>query len=926
KTKYDALEGFDRYIESISNVIWHTDDIQNLRSLETTLRRKYSDEGLQERVNEVNNDSTIDDSERAERLRELLDPDAQTKLGNLAIEIRSYTDSLAGKKAIGDRSMEQDMGRKWYSISKALEGRIAANMVAVNPASWATNVIPILQASAEVDGVHLVKAMGAVLKAKGSDDGFADRSAFLTNRKSTGNLSATTLENIVDKLSKPMESIDSFTAETIVRAFYEQNIREGMDPESAMEKADQRAAGLMADRSKGAMPTIFERKNPLIKPFTMFQTEVNNQLSWMFKDLPERYKKVGSAQATLLITESVLASYLYNNLYEALIGRRPAFDPLGMVFEAVGNFTEKDEEGEKKKSTAQAVMDTGEMLLEQVPFVGGVLGGGRLPISSALPDAEKLIKGFGGLADGTMAPNAAWGMIGKEMVKPAGYLVSPAAFGQAKKSVEGVKTWLEGGSYTTKSDGSREMQYPVEQTPWNLARMMVFGKSSVPQANEYYDGFRKTTELGDGDLLAQWFPDLSGSGGKGRDTIAEDLAAKDTPRVVDWNVTDEDGMKTERRVELSRKEQKQYQAYYAEYLAEGVGSLAEGQQQKLREYAREMSTRRILGDVGEEYEVKDWVTEAAQAEEAGVGIKTYIGLQEIFAGIEPDKDEDGKTLVTSTEKKRAALMEREDLTAEQKNLIDRLLIQSGDNIKEVDYSSAASLQYTTLDSAERARVDSIRTAFPGMSVDSVDKYRGICESGSKREKLSALQAEGMSEADAVLFYRLNGTAADKVDLSSREAAIRSTMSADEKVRASAAAYAVKGITEEQYLVYTALLDGTKEENKAALVKKGLSESQAEKLLRVAELKETDDVKSWNDVVYTTMSDSQRTKLSQLQEYYPKATAADFDVCYQIYQSTKADKNSQGKTISGSKKKKVIAKLMEKGLGYNAALTFYNLMS
>ena len=59
-------------------------------TLETTLRRKYSDEGLQERVNEVNNDSTIDDSERAERLRELLDPDAQTKLGNLAIEIRLW--------------------------------------------------------------------------------------------------------------------------------------------------------------------------------------------------------------------------------------------------------------------------------------------------------------------------------------------------------------------------------------------------------------------------------------------------------------------------------------------------------------------------------------------------------------------------------------------------------------------------------------------------------------------------------------------------------------------------------------------------------------------------------------------------------------------------------------------------------------------
>lgn len=925
KTEYDALAGFDRYIEGVSSVIWHTDDIQNLRALETAIRRKYSDEGLQQRVDAIRRDGTLSEQERDEQLSQIFQNSGLTNLSKFVGEVRKYTDTLAGKKSIHDRGVEDDTNRSAYSIAKALEGRVAANMVALNPGSWITNVIPLTQALAEVDPAHLVLAMTDTIKARGADDGFADRSTFLTNRRGSEALSKTGLEKITDALSRPMQAIDNFTSETIARAFYDQNIRRGMDPDTAMDNADQRTAGLMADRSKGALPTIFERKNPVTKVFTMFQTEVNNQMSWMFKDLPEEYKGQSKLKVAGYLAESALAAWLYNELYEMIIGRRPAFDVIGMVTGIADDFTATDEEGNKKKSTAQAITDTVATVGGQLPFIGGLLDGGRVPISSALPDAEKLWKGIGGLKDGTMAPNAAWGMIGKEFAKPVGYLAFPIGYGQLKKGYEGIKAWAEGGSYSTKSDGSREMQFPVEQNFGNFVKGALFGKSSFAEAQDYYDGFRKTTDLSeDGkfeQLWRQWFPEKD----DGRDYYAEDLIQKYTPRIVKWSVTDEEGLKTGRRVELSRKEQKQYQAYYAEYLAEGVGSLAEGQQQKLREYAREMSTRRILGDVGEEYAVKDWVAEAAQAEEAGVGIKTYIGLQEIFAGIEPDKDEDGKTVVTSTEKKRAALMEREDLTAEQKNLIDRLLIQSEDSIKEVDYSSAASLQYTALDSAERARVDSIRTAFPGMSVDSVDKYRGICESGSKREKLGALQAEGMSEADAVLFYRLNGTAADKVDLSSREAAIRSTMSADEKVRASAAAYAVKGITEEQYLVYTALLGGTKEENKAALVKKGLSESQAEKLLRVAELKETDDVKSWNDVVYATMSDSQRTKLSQLQEYYPKATAADFDVCYQIYQSTKADKNAAGKTISGSKKKKVIAKLMEKGLGYNAALTFYNLM-
>jgi len=927
KTVYDALEGFDRYIESVSSVIWHTDDIQNLRSLETAIRHKYSKDGLREQVNAVNNDSTMSAEEREARLRELLEPDSQKHLGNFVIDLRQYTDSLAGKKSIGDRSMEQDMGRKWYSISKALEGRVAANMVALNPASWATNVIPILQASAEVDAVHLVKAMGSVLKAKGSDDGFAGQSAFLTNRKSTENLSSTTLEKITDKLSKPMEIVDGFTAETIVRAFYDQNIRRGMDPQSAMENADARAAGLMADRSKGALPTVFERKNPLIKMFTMFQTEVNNQMSWMLKDLPREYKETGAAKTAMLLLEGTMASYLYNNLYEALIGRRPAFDPLGMIFEAIGNFTEKDEEGEKKKGTARAVLDTVDLVMEQVPFVGNLWGGGRLPVGSALPEAETLVEAVGGLADGSMAPNAAWKKIGKELVKPAAYLLPPVAGGQIKKSYEGVKTWLDGGSYTTKSDGSQEMLFPVEQTPENLAKMLVFGKSSAPQANRYYENFEKSTELDAGDgglggILSQWFPGEDG----GRDTVAENLIRKDTPRIVKWNVTDEDGLKTEKRAELTAKQQKQYREYYARYLGEGVGSLAESQRQKLREYASEMSTKRILSDVGEEYEVKDWVAEAAEAEEAGVGIVQYVGLREILNAVESDKDEDGETVSGSKAKKqREALMGRDDLTAEQKGLIDRLLIQSGEEPKQVDYSSEASLQYTSLDKESRAKVDSVRTVFPSMAVDDVDKYREACAEGTKAEKLAALQAAGMSEEDAVLFYRLNGAAADKVDTSSREAALRSVMSADERVRAAAAGYAVKGLGEEGYLVWTAALDGSEEEKKAALVSKGLTEREAEKLIRVSKLKEGDSVSSWSDVVLATLTDSQRSKFEQLQQYYPKATAAQFEICLGIYESTKADRNAAGKTISGSKKKKVIAKLMEKGLGYQAAEVFYNLM-
>ena len=62
-----------------------------------------------------------------------------------------------------------------------------------------------------------------------------------------------------------------------------------------MQAADRYAASLMADRSKGALPTVFERKNPLTRLLTMYQVEVNNQLRHLFKDLPDDLKEKGMA-------------------------------------------------------------------------------------------------------------------------------------------------------------------------------------------------------------------------------------------------------------------------------------------------------------------------------------------------------------------------------------------------------------------------------------------------------------------------------------------------------------------------------------------------------------------------------------------------------------------------------------------------------
>ena len=50
ETDYDALRAFDQYIDNISDVIYHTDDIKRLRSYEDYMRYTLSDEGIRARL------------------------------------------------------------------------------------------------------------------------------------------------------------------------------------------------------------------------------------------------------------------------------------------------------------------------------------------------------------------------------------------------------------------------------------------------------------------------------------------------------------------------------------------------------------------------------------------------------------------------------------------------------------------------------------------------------------------------------------------------------------------------------------------------------------------------------------------------------------------------------------------------------------
>lgn len=499
KTVFDAVRGFDNYIEGVSNVIFHTDNIQNLRAFEETIRYQNSDEGLKAQIDEINNDGDLSEDERQSKISELFrDREITGKFGGFVTWLNRYTNDLAGKKSVEDRTWEYNMGRGMYRISKQLSNKVAGNMVAINPNSWVTNFIPIAQATGECSPQNITKAMYDVVTNKVISDNFNSRSTFMTNRIGSDNLYKTDMQYLVDKLSSPMQMIDNFTSEVVTRAKYYENIEKGMNDIEAMKNADAYASGLIADRSKGAMPILFNVKNPVAKAFTQFQLEQNNQLRYLFKDLP-RAKKDEAAKALLIaLFNMVVSAWLINNVFEAFSGRRPALDPIDIAFNTWGVLNDTDLKTSEKATTI--LSDVG----GELPFIGNLTGGGRLPIAGAIPKKpEQLFD----LLDPEIDDRKKLDILYNQAIKPASYWVLPFGAGQLNKTITGLHDYTQGAAYQYTDDGDK-LKYVIDQNPLNLAKGVIGGASAFTEAKNYWDGENKALSVKDTDTFQMLKDDL----------------------------------------------------------------------------------------------------------------------------------------------------------------------------------------------------------------------------------------------------------------------------------------------------------------------------------------------------------------------------------------------------------------------------------
>ena len=471
RTVYDAITGIDRYIESIGKQIYLTDSIQKLRAFEKKVRWDYSEKWINELTEGEMYDLDISDKGVQERLKKI----SEYHLSEFASWLHQYTNGLAGKNAGFDRGLEDELGRRVYKVLNLGKKQVGSNMTGLNVGSSLSNFISVVQAAPKTSKIALAKgAIGTVANIF-NDDGFVDKSDFLTARFGSEALSKTLWQKASNSGQILMSATDYFTANLVTRSKYSEYRQKGFSEQESIKKADDFARRIMAGRAQGDMPNVFNSK--ILGLVTQFRLEELNQ----FSDIKDTFKKdytedtkskfakenpkmYNAAIKTWIFAQTLALPYLFNDLFEKIVGRRPMPDPIGTIERAFKHYNNSN------LSSEEATKKVRDEILAQIPFADLLVGGGRIPLAGALPRFDKIKTGE------TTFKKEAWN---------AGSLLLPTGSNQIKKVAEGLSMFKKdpSGSYTD----SGGLRYGVSNTLSKKIQAGLFGQYSVPEARDYFD-------------------------------------------------------------------------------------------------------------------------------------------------------------------------------------------------------------------------------------------------------------------------------------------------------------------------------------------------------------------------------------------------------------------------------------------------------
>lgn len=477
-TEYDAIRGFNKYVQSAADLIHYTPAIQRIRQLEKTLRESSG-----------------------------------TQNSALVNWLHNYANLLANKKSDLDRGIEGALGREAYTISDKLTKWFGAASVAGNISSALSNTISLLSSIPSLQHTQLPKAMKDTILSNmpgNQGDGFAEKIPVLARR--FGRYDAITTDTVQNKakhvgstlLGFTFKAIDRFAVETAARAKYQELMSKGYAEADAIAETSSFITKVFAERSKGMTPTLFNTKT--VRPLVQFQLEPLNQLSHMRDQARQRtgeqideiirknngvvdgidwaaaenkLSKFG-LKGLRRAAEYLILMFLWNQFTRWLMGRDQAIDPVGMGVDAVRTGMEG----------GNVFESLGESALDQLPFAS-MFTGGRVPLMGGVENIGNALNTFAD-KDASAGDMLMAGMKGVSSFIPGG--------AQLSKSIRGADANAQGGAYTD----SGKLRYPIsDEDYW---KVLLFGPSAA--APEGFDYQKDTLS----DARTRNFKELVGKG------------------------------------------------------------------------------------------------------------------------------------------------------------------------------------------------------------------------------------------------------------------------------------------------------------------------------------------------------------------------------------------------------------------------------
>lgn len=703
-TDYDIQKGFEKYVDYLSDVLYHTDDIMRTRAASKYFRKKYAPDEISAQIQQAEDlkFATAEEKELFLKTNDIIDSSAKmsyqamnqamekytdslfddvtqtTKYGDLVTWLDDYANKLAGKQLFNDRSMEREVGRMSLNVGRKLVSTFARANVAGNLSSALNQTAQLPMIAGELGPKYVAEAIGDITSGKEKGD-FADRSDFLTEKRGIRYLTSTKGDKFTAALFWPLERMDYLVSSIAVRGKYRKEIAEGKSEKDALRAADRWGRDMMGSRSKGTAPLTFQSKNLISQMVNLFQVEALNSWEHVTQDLfgpglREMEEKLGKKEASRrlagIIVGTLLGAFILNRVDEELYGGTPAqFDVLGLLtgFLASGNglstneqlgvwvddvwqkmtgerlFGTDEDAGNDEFNLAAAAEDTIYNVSNDVPYVrnvSGLLGLGDQTLP--MPDIYSTAKGIGSAVSDAASGDTEG--FGSEIMRQLMGLVGDTVPGgrQVEKSVQGAGVIKNGGLYKGSGENKR-LQYPAKpflEDPWEALRAGLFGRNALSEARDFY-------AANDGGLSAsqtRTYQELVDMGAD-REVVYDAIQKW---RKIDKDDSLTDGEREAAQFELVRK---------LKLTNEQKERLHDDLSRSSRSYAA-----------------------AQEAQKQGISAETYAEYKDATADLTADKDENGKAINGSKKAKVLDAIDKMQLSKKQK---DWLYLDAGYSEKDI---------------------------------------------------------------------------------------------------------------------------------------------------------------------------------------------------------------------------------------------------